>query len=669
MRKHVKKGRIVFITVMLMAFMLIPVQAKAYSAESLQSAFNRIKNTSGYVNGTKYVWNDDGFFSDYCNGGTGWGVAHTGWQCFAYGLDIFGQLFQQCPMDHKNYSINVNNLYVGDVIRLYWDDDSYHGGDHPWGHTIIVTDIVGDTVYYTDANSDGNGTVTWGRSYQKSYIASWAKYFCHADGNSVKTLTNVSNSIKWTSSVSNITDTNANVSAKITLSSSVQFQWVGCNFFDANGNMVAQAGQTTTANGNSLDISYNITNNTSNRYSLKPGTTYQYQFYATYGGTDHFSPMYSFKTTHQHSYVSSITKNATCTETGKRKYKCSICSYSYETTIPAAGHSSTSEIRNVKEATCVQAGYTGDGYCKNCGVKVRSGEVVQPTGVHNWNSVYTVDKEPADTEEGSKSIHCKVCGASKPGSAVAIPMTGTGTEQPNKPSGTGSTAQPSKPSEAGGTAQPNKPSETEKPVQNNSTVKVSPAAGTLIADNSTGAIFSVTKSGSNGTATVKYMMPANKKLSAVSIPDTVTAEGVVCKVTSISSKAFQGNKYLKTVKIGKNVVTIGNNAFYGCKNLRTVSGGASLKVIGKKAFSKCVRLTKITIPAQVTTIGKQAFYGCKGLKKITIKTSRLTTKSVGSKAFKGTPGNVTVRVPGSKLNAYKKLLKSKGISKRAKIKR
>lgn len=91
--------------------------------------------------------------------------------------------------------------------------------------------------------------------------------------------------------------------------------------------------------------------------------------------------------------------------------------------------------------------------------------------------------------------------------------------------------------------------------------------------------------------------------------------------------------------------------------------------IGEKAFYKCTSLTKITIPSKVKKIGKQAFYGDKKLKTITIKTTKLTTKTVGSEAFKGTATNATIKVPKSKLSSYKKWLVSKGVNKKATIKK
>ena len=72
--------------------------------------------------------------------------------------------------------------------------------------------------------------------------------------------------------------------------------------------------------------------------------------------------------------------------------------------------------------------------------------------------------------------------------------------------------------------------------------------------------------------------------------------------------------------------------------------------------------------AQVVCLFK-VFYGCKNLKNITIKTSKLTAKKVGSKAFKGIHKKAVIKVPKSKVKAYKTILKGKGIGKSAKVKK
>lgn len=170
-----------------------------------------------------------------------------------------------------------------------------------------------------------------------------------------------------------------------------------------------------------------------------------------------------------------------------------------------------------------------------------------------------------------------------------------------------------------------------------------------------------------GDDTVSVAGVTNKKRKTVSVKATVQIGGKVYKITAIEKNAFKNSKKLKKVIIGKNITTIGTNAFYGCSKLKKVTIGKNVKSIGNKAFYKCTKLSKIIIPSKVTKIGKQAFSGCKTLKSITIKTTKLKNSKVGKKAFTGTPSNVKVKVPKSKVKAYDKMLKKKGIAKSGKV--
>ena len=80
-------------------------------------------------------------------------------------------------------------------------------------------------------------------------------------------------------------------------------------------------------------------------------------------------------------------------------------------------------------------------------------------------------------------------------------------------------------------------------------------------------------------------------------------------------------------------------------------------------------LNQTVLNSKISKIGSKAFYGCKNLKNITIKTKKLTSSNVGKQAFKGINSKAKIKVPSSKLNSYKKLLKSKGVSAKATIKK
>lgn len=195
-----------------------------------------------------------------------------------------------------------------------------------------------------------------------------------------------------------------------------------------------------------------------------------------------------------------------------------------------------------------------------------------------------------------------------------------------------------------------------------------PVKGTELRDTKTKAVYTVTKAGKT-QGTVTYTKPTNRNVISVFISKTVIIDGITYKVTAIAPNAFKNCKKLKTVTIGNNITIIGNEAFSGCSKLKTVTTGANVNTIGTKAFYKCSELTKISIPAKVTKIGMQAFYGCKKLKSITVKTTKLTSERVGSKAFKGVYSKAVIKVPKSKLTAYKKLLEERGISSKAEIKK
>lgn len=82
--------------------------------------------------------------------------------------------------------------------------------------------------------------------------------------------------------------------------------------------------------------------------------------------------------------------------------------------------------------------------------------------------------------------------------------------------------------------------------------------------------------------------------------------------------------------------------------------------IAPKAFANNKKLQKVAIDSNITSIGKNAFRGCKNLKTIVIKSTKLTSRSIGSNAFKGTHKKLVIKVPKKMLKKYKKFLKKKG---------
>lgn len=139
------------------------------------------------------------------------------------------------------------------------------------------------------------------------------------------------------------------------------------------------------------------------------------------------------------------------------------------------------------------------------------------------------------------------------------------------------------------------------------------------------------KAGALATAgKATYMVNNSKKHTAtfiesyntnIIVPDTVKLSDATYKVTAIAAKACKLNTKAKSITIGKNV----------------------------------------------TSIGKYAFDGCGYLKKITVKSTCL--KTVGKNALHGIHSKCVIKVPGNKLNTYKKLFKKKGQAATVKIKK
>ena len=116
--------------------------------------------------------------------------------------------------------------------------------------------------------------------------------------------------------------------------------------------------------------------------------------------------------TENHSWdAGKVTTKATCTEEGEKTFTCSICGDKKTEKVSATGHQHT-EIRNKKEATCKEEGYSGDTWCKDCGQTILSGQAIAKTEDHSWNQG-EITKEPTCKEKGEKTFTCSICGNTK----------------------------------------------------------------------------------------------------------------------------------------------------------------------------------------------------------------------------------------------------------------
>lgn len=113
----------------------------------------------------------------------------------------------------------------------------------------------------------------------------------------------------------------------------------------------------------------------------------------------------------KHDYEEYVETPATCTSRGVSYYVCKNCGLTTsKKQTPATGHIHT-EVRNKKDATYTDDGYTGDTYCKDCGKKLETGTMI-PKLVekeHDYGE-WVLDQAPTCKKYGVRHRICKNCG-------------------------------------------------------------------------------------------------------------------------------------------------------------------------------------------------------------------------------------------------------------------
>ena len=150
------------------------------------------------------------------------------------------------------------------------------------------------------------------------------------------------------------------------------------------------------------------------------------------------------------------------TATCKDKAICEICGKPYGEKDPT-NHVGGTEIRDSKAATCTDNGYEGDIYCKDCGVKLSSGEPIVAFG-HTYKDEVT--KEATTESAGIRTYTCEKCGDSYTEEIAKLPAK----PEPTKPSKPENRVEPTKPSKPENRVEPSKPTEPQKQIEPPKTV-------------------------------------------------------------------------------------------------------------------------------------------------------------------------------------------------------
>lgn len=131
-----------------------------------------------------------------------------------------------------------------------------------------------------------------------------------------------------------------------------------------------------------------------------------------YGLTAANAPTVSVHSCDNHWDNGKITTKPTCIKTGEKTFTCTICHNAKTEPVHTTDNHLNTEIRNQKEPTCKEEGYTGDTYCVDCKTIISSGQSIAKTENHKWDDG-KITTEPTCTKDGEKTFTCSICGGTK----------------------------------------------------------------------------------------------------------------------------------------------------------------------------------------------------------------------------------------------------------------
>ena len=120
---------------------------------------------------------------------------------------------------------------------------------------------------------------------------------------------------------------------------------------------------------------------------------------------------------------------------------------------------------------------------------------------------------------------------------------------------------------------------------------------------------------SDSTAEVKSVCDDYSEV--ITIPSTITENGIQYSVTSIGSDAFFGND-MSYINLPNSIVAIGSGAFLNCSRLISINIPNSVVQIGDNAFQACSSLSSVNIGKSVSKIGDYVFISCPDITSLTV---------------------------------------------------
>jgi len=147
-----------------------------------------------------------------------------------------------------------------------------------------------------------------------------------------------------------------------------------------------------------------------------------------------------------------------------------------------------------------------------------------------------------------------------------------------------------------------------------------------IANNGHNIYYKITSSSAPYTVAVTYKGSTyneylNEYSGAITLPSSVTYNGITYSVTSINNSTFCDCSGVSSVILANSITSIGEYAFFYCNLLTSINFPSSLISIGSYAFKGCSGLTSLVIPNSVNMIGESAFQNCSGLNTVLLSNS------------------------------------------------
>ncbi len=189
------KKRFVYTHIICVIFLLFTnmhISAAVPSAYELKTRFDLLRGM--YPTGTEQeMFYNSTYGGELCYKDLS---GYSSWECLAWGCKVFDTLWGQSISAAEEHR-DVQNICIGDYVRF--------NASNIWGtydHSIVITNIEGNILYYTDNNSSGNGRIVWDKAISKSDLqtkvdkvlvwgAGKSGYIRHLKGNTYKSVDDI----------------------------------------------------------------------------------------------------------------------------------------------------------------------------------------------------------------------------------------------------------------------------------------------------------------------------------------------------------------------------------------------------------------------------------------------------------------------------------------------